>query len=657
MRMKFLAAALAVAAFPVAAQEKAQITLDDLHLVADLSEPVFSPDGSFVAYTVSTHNLKLDETVSDLWRVSWDGKVSQITNTPDKSENAPAFGGDILAYLSDDTKEEETQIFVMNAAGGKARQVTTIKGGVSDFTLSPDGRTIIAVAEVGPSVGADPEKPKPIVVNRFHFKADHRGYIDDRRYQLFRVDAATGEAEQITAGAADYYLPSWSPDGSQIAFVMAQTEREGRHYNYDVFVMAPQKGANPRKVSDYPGADADPGLGYRPQWSPDGGKLLWLQNGEDKWIYYAPFQLTVADLQTGEVKPLARIDRWMYAPRWGADGKSVYALVEQDRDTWAAKIDLATEEISYLTSGPRFAFDLAVSSTGRVAVLDGTAERPYELSALENGVRQLTHHNDWLAAKSLAQTRDVSFRSGKQEIHGILTLPLGYEEGKKYPLIARLHGGPVYQFSHEFMFDWQYYAANGYAVLAVNPRGSSGRGFDFAKAIYADWGNVDVKDISAGISHVIDMGVADPERIGVGGWSYGGILTDYMIASDRRIKAAVSGAGMANFLTGYGADQYVFEYEQELGLPWRDTKTFERVSYPFFKADRITAATMFQCAGEDWNVPCIGSEQMYQALRSREIDTVLVIYPGENHGLTRPSFLSDRLARDAAWYDKYLKAE
>ena len=121
MRMKFLAAALAFAAFPVAAQEKAQITLDDLHLVADLSEPVFSPDGSFVAYTVSTHNLKLDETVSDLWRVSWDGKVSQITNTPDKSENAPAFGGDILAYLSDDTKEEETQIFVMNVAGGKPR--------------------------------------------------------------------------------------------------------------------------------------------------------------------------------------------------------------------------------------------------------------------------------------------------------------------------------------------------------------------------------------------------------------------------------------------------------------------------------------------------------------------------------------------------------
>jgi len=207
------------------------------------------------------------------------------------------------------------------------------------------------------------------------------------------------------------------------------------------------------------------------------------------------------------------------------------------------------------------------------------------------------------------------------------------------------------------MFDWQVYAANGYAVLAVNPRGSSGRGFDFAKAIYGDWGNVDVKDISAGLDQVIAMGVGDPDRIGVGGWSYGGILTNYMIATDARIKAAVSGAGMSNFLGGYGADQYALEYEFEVGLPWRDRKAYERISYPFFHADRISAATQFQCAGADENVPCIGAEQMYQALRSLERDTELVIYPGEDHGLTRPSFVKDRMQRTLDWYDKYLKAE
>lgn len=656
MRHLVFSAAVLIAS-PVAAQENPAITLNDVHRIVALSEPVFSPDGDFIAYTASTHNLEEDATVSDIWRVSWDGEKAPLTETPAKSEWAPAFGGDSLAYLSDATESEDAQVFIMPAAGGEGRQVTTIKGGVSDYALSPDGKTLIAVAEVGPSVSADPEKPRPVVIDRFKFKSDGRGYIDDRRHHLIRVDVASGAAEQITEGAADYYSPSWSPDGSVIAYVSAETEREDRHSNYDVFVMAPQKGANPRKISTFQGADADPYLGHRPQWSPDGNKLVWLQNGEDKWIYYAPIQLTVADLDTSEIKPMARIDRWFYTPYWAPDGKAVYALIEQDRNTWAAKIDLETEEITYLTSGPRFAYGFAVSSTGRVAVLDGTLERPYELSAVEDGQRSLTHHNDWLSGKRLAEVRDVSFRSGKHEIHGMLILPMGYEEGKRYPLIADLHGGPVYQFSHEFMFDWQLYAANGYAVLAVNPRGSSGRGFDFAKAIYADWGNVDAKDISAGIDHVIGLGVADPQRIGVGGWSYGGILTNYMIASDNRIKAAVSGAGMANFLAGYGADQYQLEYEQELGQPWRDKKMYERVSYPFFRADRITAPTLYMCAEIDWNVPCLGSEQMYQALRSLEIDTQLVVYPGENHTLTVPSFIRDRLQRHLDWYGKYLKAE
>jgi dipeptidyl aminopeptidase/acylaminoacyl peptidase len=657
MRLLVFSAAFAVITSPLAAQEKSAITLDDVHRVVDLSEPAFSPDGNFIAYTASTHNLEEDATVSDLWRVSWEGEAAPLTETPDKSEWAPSYGGDVLAFLGDNTESEDTQVFIMPAKGGKARQVTSIKGGVSDYALSLDGKTLIAVAEVGPSVDADPEKPAPIVVDRFQFKADGRGYIDDRRYHLFRIDVASGEAEQITEGAADYFSPAWSPDGTLISYVAANTEREDRHSDYDIFVMAPQKGANPRKVSNYEGADADPDSGAKPQWSPDGKKLVWLQSREDKWIYYSPFELTVADLDTGEVKPLARIDRWFYAPRWAPDGKAVYALIEQDRDTWAAKIDLETEEITYLTSGPRFAADLAVAPNGRIAVLDGDVTRPYELSALDGeGPRQLTDHNAWLAEMRLTEIRDISFRSGKEEIHGFLVLPENYQDGERYPLIARLHGGPVYQFSHEFMFDWQLYAANGYAVLALNPRGSSGRGFDFAKAIYADWGNVDVKDISAGLDHVIDIGVADPDRIGVGGWSYGGILTNYMIASDKRIKAAVSGAGMSNFLGGYGADQYQLEYELEIGLPWRDRKAYDRISYPFFHADRITAPTMFQCAGADWNVPCLGSEQMYQALRSLEVETQLVVYPDENHGLTVPSFIRDRLQRNLDWYDKYLKA-
>jgi dipeptidyl aminopeptidase/acylaminoacyl peptidase len=189
----------------------------------------------------------------------------------------------------------------------------------------------------------------------------------------------------------------------------------------------------------------------------------------------------------------------------------------------------------------------------------------------------------------------------------------------------------------------------------IAPRGSSGRGFDFSRAIYADWGSKDVQDVLAGVDHVVALGIADPDRLGVGGWSYGSILTNAVIASDTRFKAAVSGAGASNMYAMFGHDQYIREYELELGAPWKDRTQYDRASYPFLHADRIKTPTLFQCGEKDFNVPCLGAEQMYQALRSLDVPTELVVYPGENHGLTVPSYLRDRLERNLAWYERFLK--
>jgi dipeptidyl aminopeptidase/acylaminoacyl peptidase len=192
-------------------------------------------------------------------------------------------------------------------------------------------------------------------------------------------------------------------------------------------------------------------------------------------------------------------------------------------------------------------------------------------------------------------------------------------------------------------------------VLSVNYRGSDGRGAAYQRAIFADWGHKEVVDLVGAVDEAVRQGIADPERLGIGGWSYGGMLTDYTIATDARFKAAVSGAGSALQTAMYGHDQYVVQYEQELGVPWKAKAAWEHVSYPFYQADRIRTPTLFMGGEKDFNVPIIGGEQMYQALKNLGVATELVIYPGQFHGLTIPSYQRDRLERFLKWYDKYLK--
>jgi dipeptidyl aminopeptidase/acylaminoacyl peptidase len=224
-------------------------------------------------------------------------------------------------------------------------------------------------------------------------------------------------------------------------------------------------------------------------------------------------------------------------------------------------------------------------------------------------------------------------------------------------MLLRIHGGPKGQDAHSLSMEAQWFAAHGYAVLRVNYRGSDGRGSAFQKAIAADWGHLEVEDLKAGVDKVIQMGVADPEKLGVGGWSYGGILTDYMIASDTRFKAATSGAGTAFTVAFYGTDQYITQYDNEIGPPWNPKawETYVKISYPFLHADRIKTPTLFLGGERDFNVPLQGGQQMYQALRSLGIDTQLIIYPNETHGISRPSYVRDRYERYLAWYDRYLK--
>jgi dipeptidyl aminopeptidase/acylaminoacyl peptidase len=638
---------------------------DDLARLAHVAEPVLSPDGARVVYSVTITNAEEDKQQSDLWRVAFDGTDRvQLTFTPKHDEWAPAWSPDgrWLAFLSDRGDDDaKTQVWAMPVGGGEARALTHLPGGVGDFAWSPDGKRMVVVASdpSRPPGAPKPKKPPPIVTERFHFKEDVSGYLDARRDHLYLLDVASGVVEQLTRGEFDEQMPAWSPDGRRIVFVTRRGADADRRGSLDLYLIESRAGASERLLAKVDGADNDGDAGSRPQWSPDGTRIAFRQGSEDEWIYYAPMQLAIVDVTTGAVSMPARLDRWIYQPRWAGDGRSVLALVEESRETHLARIDLRSGKTTPLTTGRRYDAGFDVASNGRIVVLGGDDVMPYELAALEprkGALRSLGSHNAWLGERKLVRYEDITFRSRDgTSIDGFVVKPLDYQPGRRYPTILRIHGGPVYQFSHEFMADWQAYAARGFLVVAANPRGSSGRGFDFARAIYADWGNKDVQDVLAAVDHVVATGLADPDRLAVGGRSYGGILTNYVIASDTRFKAAVSGAGASHWAGFYGHDMYAREYELELGMPWRNRDVYDRLSYPFFHADRIRTPTLFYCAEQDFNVPCQGSEQMYQALRSLGVPTQLVVYPGENHALKVPSYLRDRLQRLLDWYARWLQ--
>jgi dipeptidyl aminopeptidase/acylaminoacyl peptidase len=603
---------------------------------------------------------------------SWDGVRSVRLTSAKSSEGTPRWSPDgrYLTFLSDrDDAREVDQVWLLDRTGGEAERITDLPGGVAGYAWSPDSKRLaLIVSDPDPdSAASSPDTnlkttPRPIVLNRFQFKEDETGYLDQRRDHLYLFDLASRKAEILTPGEYFETAPSWSPDGRSIAFVSKRRPEFDRTNNWDLYVVEARAGASPRQLTTFEGPDMDPQWGGRaPSWSPDGKQLAYVQGGPLKLIYYAGQKVAVVPAAGGPARVLTpALDRNVLSPAWSADGASILFLLEDDRVTSVASVPSGGGKIRLLTQGRGFVSDLSVGPGGKVAVLAGTPTMPAEVFAVEGGaLRRLSRQNDnWLAGIRLAPVEEISFKSRDgTPIHGFLVRPIDYQAGTRVPAVLKIHGGPVYQFSNEFDLEWQLLAADGFAVVAANPRGSSGRGEKFSTAIWADWGNKDGQDVLAAVDYAVAAGVADPGRLGVGGWSYGGILTNQVIARDRRFKAAISGAGQSNALAGYGTDQYVREYEAELGTPWANPEAYARVSFPFLHADRIVTPTLFLCGDRDFNVPLLNSEQMYQALRSLGRETELVIYPGEYHEIRKPSYRRDRLQRYRDWYGRYLKKQ
>jgi len=671
--LRLIAGAAAIASGMSAfAQSPAQrpLAVDDLFKVLDVRDPERSPDRRWVAYTVTRAIRDTDKNDTDIWMVSWDGARQIRVTASAESESSPRWSPDnrYLAFLSSRGGSKKTALWLLDRRGGEAERVTNLKGDITDYAWAPDGtRLALVVRDPAPededdgeekTEKKDPKRP-PIVIDRYHFKQDVAGYLTNRRTHLYLFDLATRKDEILTPGRFDDSLPAWSPDGRLIAFVSRRGPGDvDRTRNADLFVIAPKAGAEPRQLTTSSRVEGRSAGGLA--WSPDSKRIAYLLGEEPKYSAYSQSRLAVVAVESGVSQVLAPdLDRPIRTPVWSTDGSAILAGVVDDRSQHVIRLQVGGGPVQRLTEGRRVVSDLSGDEQG-LAVLAAAADRPAEVHAVEQGaVRQLTRHNDeWLAQVRLGATEEFTSRSKDGTVvNGLILKPPAFDAGRRYPTLLRIHGGPNSQDEHAFSFERQLFAARGYVVVAANYRGSNGRGSAYQKAIFADWGNKEVIDLLGAADHVVAAGIADPNRLGIGGWSYGGILTNYAIAADSRFKAAISGAGSSMQISMYGTDQYISQYDQEIGPPWQTQDLWIKISYPFFHANRIRTPTLFLCGERDFNVPLLGSEQMYQALRTLNVDTQLVIYPGEFHAIRKPSYRKDRFERYLAWYDKYLQPD
>ena len=671
-------------AAPASATPPHPMQVADAQALRPLAEAQISPDGLWVAYTVQTANLEKDKLQKDLWMDSTDGKQHlRLTHSGDVN-GKPRWDpqGQWLAFLASRGEDEEARmnalVWRLNRSGGEAQQVTTVKTGVNDYRWSPDGKQMVLVV-----TDADPrDEPEqmegwkrktkpPIVLDRFHFKQDIEGYLGAQKNHLFVLDLATSKLTQLTSGSFGETAPAWSPDGRHMAFLSNRSQEADRTEETSLFVMdlptqTGQEAAAPRKLATFT-TDED----SYPLWSPDSRALAFLMGGEVRLSAYHRYRLAKVSRDGGPVELLGQsLERgFKNAIAWTPDAHSLYGIVDDDRSSYVVRVSAvtgSTNAVERLTPTQASISHLSIAHDGTLAVLAGNAKQPDEVHVFHGDgkradLQRISHQNDeWVAGLQMGRTQEFSATSNDgNDVHGLLTLPPTYQPGQKYPTVLFIHGGPNGQDSHslggfnEVMRELL--SARGYAVLQVNYRGSSGRGDAYQQAIYADWGNKEVNDLLAAVDWAVLQGIADPARLGLGGWSYGGILTDYLIASDRRFGAAVSGAGSANQLSMFGSDQYSVQYEREMGAPWVSQENWIKVSYPFFHADRIRTPTLFMGGEQDFNVPIAGGEQMYQALKLLGVDTQLVIYPGQNHGIKLPSYRRDVQERYLAWFEKYLR--
>ena len=648
-------------------------TARDLFSLEVAADPQISPDGRWIAYVRRSGDIMTDRFRPAIWLIDTSSGRQMPLVAGTGAHSAPRWSpsGDRLAYVS--TAEGETpQLFVRWMASGEAARITGLPDSPSSIAWSPDGRQIaysMFVPDEGMKLGTPLEKPEgaewadPLqIITAVTYRFDEEGYLRPGYSQIFVVSADGGAPRQLSFGPFNNNGPiSWAADGRTLFFSGNRSENWERE-PVDTEVYALDLADNRiRALTDRRGPDTSPVV------SPD-GRLIAFTGFDDRNRSYENAILYVMDANGGNRRALtASLDRSVDAPVWAADGRSIYVVYDERGETRVARVGLdgTIRTVAEGLSGgeldrPYTGGSFSVARDGAVAFTGGSATRPSDVMLARGGTRrQLTRLNaELLDHKRLGEVRRIETASSfdQRPIEAWLTLPPGHAEGQRHPLILEIHGGPFAAYGPHFSTDNQLYAAAGYAVLSVNPRGSTSYGAEFANLIHHAYPGNDYDDLISAVDAAIAEGFADPERLFVTGGSGGGVLTAWIIGRTNRFRAAATQKPVidwSSFALTADIPTYVTRYWFG-ALPWEDPENYWRRS-PLSLVGNVQTPTLVVVGSEDYRTPVSESEQYYTALQLRGVPTALVKVPGASHGgiAERPSQSGAKAAAILAWFDRY----
>ncbi|MFL7840532.1 MAG: S9 family peptidase [Candidatus Promineifilaceae bacterium] len=668
--------------------DKNLITAENLYDLQVITDPQISPDGKHIIFNVQRVDRDSEKKYSNLWIVPTDGgETRQFTYGDQRDRHARwSPDGREIAFLSNRQEETQEQIYIIPFFGGEARPLTKLKGSFAGFEWSPGGETLAFQFRSKDAEAvereADEQKKKLGVVARritsLEYKAEGAGFLPQEKWHIWTVDTSSAETQQLTEGDHHNTGPRWSPDGSQILFLSNRSPHPDKDIDAIDLFLIPAEGGEETKI------EAPYGRKFNASFSPDGQWIAYLGR-EKTGAFYQNNSLYILPVNGGESRNLTKpydlhlelatvadidLSEGSNLPIWSLDGQFIYVMAVSRGDQPLLAIAVSDEggEPQRVIEEPgvigEFSFDATqdgiaalwsfLSSTGQVVLKE--QNKP--------GITILTQFNqDLLTQLELGEIEEITFTGpGGEELDGWILKPPDFDPNRQYPSILEIHGGPQTQYGRVFMHEFYYLAAQGYVVSWCNPRGSQGYGEDFSGAIFNNWGTVDYDDIMAWADLIAEKPYIDSSRMGVAGGSYGGYMTIWVIGHTDRFKAAVAQRLVSNFISFHGSSDMNMLSEHLVGTlapPWEDIENYWRQS-PMSAVGNASTPTLIIHSLNDLRVPSEQGEQVFVALQQKGVDSELVLFPDESHGLSRNGRTDRRVARlehMARWFEKYLKQD